>query len=224
MDRVIHDPIIAEMIALAEATGARMGPALETVTGYLTTASLAAGTYAPLTANNGQSFAIRATPTDLAGSLLAPYAQTTYAGFMQVKSPRMHDTTIGTTFMTQAAISAFASTPLADAEYDEAAWSTDLLTVQYTPQVTIAAPETEVFAQPVYYPNIGGISANFMTWAQVQSYVNASGRIGQHYVSWVRPSTAATAGQIGVGALRVQLRRVAQARKAAERKTALGTG
>jgi len=176
-----------------------MGAALEVVTGYATTAALAAGTYEALTANSGQSYSIRATPNSLAGSLLAPFGQSNLAGYFQIKSPRMHDTTVGTTFYSQPATSAFSGGAFAGLDYQEPAWSTDVLTVQYTPLVTIAAAETEVLAQPVYYPNLGGIAANFATWAQVQSYVNAGTKVGDHYVSWVRPSSAATAGQIGVG-------------------------
>jgi len=176
-----------------------MGAALEVVTGYATTAALAAGTYEALTANSGQSYSIRATPNSLAGSLLAPFGQSNLAGYFQIKSPRMHDTTVGTTFYSQPATSAFSGGAFAGLDYEEPAWSTDVLTVQYTPLVTIAAAETEVLAQPVYYPNLGGIAANFATWAQVQSYVNAGTKVGDHYVSWVRPSSAATAGQIGVG-------------------------
>ncbi len=176
-----------------------MGAALEVVTGYATTSALAAGTYEALTPNSGQSFSIRATPNSLAGSLLAPFGQSNLAGYFQIKSPRMHDTTVGTTFYSQPYSSAFSGSALASLDYDEPAWSTDVLTVQYTPLVTIAAAETEVLAQPVYYPNLGGIAANFMTWAQIQSYVNAANKTGDHYVSWVRPSSAATAGQIGVG-------------------------
>ena len=176
-----------------------MGAALEVVTGHLATSSLTAGTYAPFVANNGQSFTIRATPNSLAGSLLAPWAETHGAGYAQIKSARMHDTTIGTTFATKAAGNAFAVDLLAPYDYDEPAWSTDILNVQYTPQVTISGSETEVIAIPVYYPNLPGINANFMTWAQIQSYVNAVAKTGTHYVSWVRPSSAGTAGAIGTG-------------------------
>ena len=176
-----------------------MGAALETVTGYLTTAALTAGTYAAVTANSGQSYSIRATPTPLAGELLAPWADAKSAGYVQIKSPRMHDTTIGTTFANQGYAATLPVEPLGALDYSEPAYSTDVLTVQFTPQTTIAAGETEVVGFSVYYPNLPGIAANFMTWAQVQSYVNPAAKTGDHYVSWVRPSTAATAGQIGVG-------------------------
>ncbi len=176
-----------------------MGASLETVTGYLTTAALTAGTYAAFTANSGQSFSIRATPTPQAGELLAPWADAKSAGYVQIKSPRMHDTTIGTTFANQGYAASLPVEPLASLDYSEPAYSTDVLTVQFTPQTTIAVGETEVVGLPVYYPNLPGIAANFMTWAQVQSYVNPANKTGDHYVSWVRPSSAATAGQIGVG-------------------------
>lgn len=176
-----------------------MGAALETVTGFLTTSSLSAGTYSALTANSGQSFTIRATPTSQAGSMLQPFGQVNLAGYFQIKSARMHDTTIGTTFFAQAFSSSFSGSPFAGRDYDEPIWSTDILTVQFTPVVTIGSAETEVLAMQMYYPNIPGIAANFITPAQLAAYANASDKTGLHYVSWVRPSSAGTAGNIGTG-------------------------
>lgn len=176
-----------------------MGAALETVTGFLTTSSLSAGTYSALTAITGQSYTVRATPTSQAGSLLAPFAEPNTKGFFQVKSARMHDTTIGTTWPVPAIATGQGPYLLAGKDYDEAAWSTDVLTVQYTPGTTISAAETEVFSTPIYYPNLPGIAANFMTWQQVQSYVNPAGKTGDHYVTWVVPSSSGTKGQIGAG-------------------------
>ena len=75
-----------------------MGAALETVTGYQSPATTTAGTYTTFTVQNGQSFTVRATPTDQAGEMFAPFASFGAAGYLQVKSARMHDQTIGTTF------------------------------------------------------------------------------------------------------------------------------
>ncbi len=176
-----------------------MGAALEVVTAAATEATTTAGTYFALTANSGQSFTVRATPNSQAGNLLAPWADFAAAGYLQIKSPRMHDTTIGTTFAVQVNTSDLAIELLASDDYVEPAWSTDVLTVQATTVASQAASTSYAAAIPVYYPNLPGIAANFMTLAQVQSYVNPAAKTGDHYVSWVRPSSAATAGQIGVG-------------------------
>ena len=176
-----------------------MGAALETVTGVLTTSALTAGTYAAYVANNGQSFSIRQANGIPACSLLAPWSQAGAAGYAQIKSPRMHDTTIGTTFAVQVGTAAFGIQPLADLDYDEPAYSTDTLTVQYTPATTIAGATSMGLALPVYYPDLSGIAANLMTWAQINALTNSNTKVGDHYVSWVSASSAATAGQIGVG-------------------------
>lgn len=176
-----------------------MGAAIETISGYATEATTTAGTYFALTAQSGQSFTIRATPNAQAGELLSPYAQFGAAGVFQIKSPRMHDFTIGTSFEVPAATNANANDLLAGYLYDEPAYSTDVLTVQATTNASQAASTSYLGAFDVYYPNLPGISANFATWAQVQSYAAAGTDIGDHYVSWVKPSSAATAGALGTG-------------------------
>ena len=53
----------------------------------------------------------------------------------------------------------------------------------------------------MWYSDLPGIQGNFMTWAQVEGYINYTAKTGLHYVSWVAPSSAGTAGQIGTGVL-----------------------
>lgn len=176
-----------------------MGQALEVVTGYVTTASLAAGTYSAFTANSGQSYSIRQANGVPAAHLLAPWAQAGAAGWAQIKSPRMHDTTIGTTFLTRINTDSFGVDPLAELDYCEDAYATDVLTVQYTPLVSITASKTITLGLPVYYDDLPGVAANLTTWQAVQAASNSAQKTGDHYVSWVVPSSAATAGQIGTG-------------------------
>lgn len=177
-----------------------MGRALEVVTGVLTTSALTAGTYDAYTANSGQSFSIRASSGQPSASLLAPWSQAGTKGYVQIKSPRMHDTTIGTTFAAQVGTAAFGVEPLASLDYDEPGYSTDTLTVQFTPATTIAAATSMGIGLPVYYTDLNGVDASLATWATISSLANASSKVGDHYVSWVSASSAATAGQIGVGA------------------------
>ena len=176
-----------------------MGRALEVVTGVLTTSALTAGTYAPYVANSGQSFSIRASGGIPSASLLSPWSQAGGAGYAQIKSPRMHDTTIGTTYAVQVGTAAFGVDPLAALDFDEPGYSTDTLTVQFTPAVTIAAATSMGIGLPVYYTDLNGVNASLATWPQISSMVSTSAKIGDHYVSWVSASSAATAGQIGVG-------------------------
>lgn len=176
-----------------------MGAALETLSGYSTQATTTAGTYFALTPQSGQSFTIRSTPTPQAGFLLSPWAEFGAAGYLQVKSPRMHDTTIGTTFAASLGTQDNALKLLGGFEYQEPAWNTDVLTVQATTIASQGSSTAYLGAFNVYYPSLPGVSANFATWAQVQSYANFPSNIGDHYVSWVRPSTSGTAGALGTG-------------------------
>lgn len=177
-----------------------MGAAFETVSGYANPGTTTAGTYISLTAQNGQSFSIRNTGTNQqAGLMFSPFADFGVTGFLQIKSPRMHDYVIGTDFPVPASSAALAGDLLGGDVYKEPVWSTDTLTVQFTTQASQAAATSYVGAFDVYYPTLGGINANVATWAQVQSYLNANTNVGDHYVSWVRPSSAGTAGVLGIG-------------------------
>lgn len=174
-----------------------MPPAYEVVTGYATEATTTAGTYFALTANSGQSFAVRQANGVPAASMLAPWVEGKAAGYLQIKSPRMHDTTIGTTFAFQADSANFSGIPLEDDDYDEPVYSTDILTVQATTAASQTASTSYAAGIPFYYPDLPGVSANLMSWSQLQGLANVGSKVGDHYVSWVSATTAATAGQIG---------------------------
>jgi hypothetical protein len=176
-----------------------MGAAIETVSGYNTSATTTAGTYVALTAQSTQSFTIRATPNSQAGYLLSPFMEGGAAGIFQIKSPRMHDFTIGTSFQFGLGTAANALEPLGGFWYQEPCWQTDILTVQFTTTASQGGSTAYLGGFDVYYQNIPGISANLATWAQVQGYANAAENLGDHYVSWVRPTTSATAGALGTG-------------------------
>ncbi len=174
-----------------------MGAALEIVTGYATEATTTAGTYFGFTANSGQSFAIRQANGTPAGSVLGPWGQFGAAGLLQLKSPRWHDTTVCDTYHVLATTGTFPNCPLLELDDEEPAYSTDVLTVQATTDASQAASTSYAVGMPVYYPDLPGVDANFATWQQVESAVNYGSKTGLHYVSWVKPSSAATAGQIG---------------------------
>jgi hypothetical protein len=176
-----------------------VGAGFEVVTGTLSTSSLTAGTYAAYVANTGQSFAIRQSNGSPSAELLAPWAQSGVAGFVQIKSPRMHDTTIGITEYSQISTGTLPVDPLEDELFEEPMFSTDTLTVQFTPAATISSAKVMCVALPIYYSSIDGIQENLLTWAQIQGLINVPNKVGDHYVSWVVPSSAATAGAIGTG-------------------------
>ena len=174
-----------------------MPPAYEVVTGYATAATTTAGTYVALTANTGQSFAVRQANGVPAASMLAPWVEGNAAGYLQIKSPRMHDTTIGTTFAFQVDTAAFSGIALEALDYDEPVYSTDILTVQLTTAASQTASTSYAAGIPFYYPDLPGISANLMSWGAVQALANVGSKVGDHYVSWVSATTAATKGQLG---------------------------
>ena len=176
-----------------------MPRALETVVAYSTQATTTAGTYFALTAASGQSFSIHQANGVPAASLLAPWGRFGAAGYLQVKSPRMHDTTIGTTFAVQADTSDLAGAPLQGLDYTEPAYSTDVLTVQATTAASQAASTAYGAGLPVYYPDLPGISANLMSWQQIAGMSSSTTKVGDHYISWVSATPSATAGTIGAG-------------------------
>jgi hypothetical protein len=178
-----------------------MGAAFEVVTALNSPATTTAGTYVGFTANSGQSFSIRQANGTPAAQLLAPWGQFGAAGKLQIKSPRLHDTTVGDTYHVAIGTGAFSLDPLLGLDDDEPGYSTDILTVAMTTDVSQVSQTYYAMALPVYYGSIPGIDANLMTWAQVQSYNNVAAKTGLHYITWVTPSSAATYGQVGAGVL-----------------------
>jgi hypothetical protein len=178
-----------------------MGAALEVITGAQVQATTTAGTYTAFTANSGQSFAIRQANGTPAGTVMGPWASFGAAGKLQIKTPRWHDTTIGDTYHVQITTGTLAVQPLLDLWDGEPAYSTDTLTVQMTTDTSQASSTNYALGLPVYYPNLPGVDANFITAAQLQSYDNPLNKTGLHYVNYVSASSAATAGQIGTGVL-----------------------
>jgi hypothetical protein len=176
-----------------------MPPLLETVTGYQTASTTTAGTYTAFTAQNGQSFTVRSSDSDPAGVMFAPFGSFGAAGYAQIKSARMHDNNIGTTFAV-AANSAFPQvSEWAGDEYDEPIWNVDTLTVQSTTVASQTASTSYLIGLQMYYQNLGSATQRMMTPAQVSSYSNPQAKVGDHYVSWVRPASSGTAGVLGTG-------------------------
>ena len=173
---------------------------LETVTGYVTEATTTAGTYFAFAAQSGQSFTVRSSDSDPAGVMFAPFGSFGAAGYAQVKSPRMHDNTIATTFAVAANTAFPQVSEWAGDDYDEPIWNVDTLTVQATTVASLTASTSYLIGLQMYYANLGSATQRMMTPAMVSSYDTPASKIGTHYVSWVRASSAGTAGVLGAGA------------------------
>jgi len=118
---------------------------------------------AALTPNTSDSFQVRSTPDTNNPYLEGMWAQAATAGFLRLRSPRMHDAVQGLRFQTPAAlirnfIADEAQTPL---------YSQDILTFE----IAGGAAETDVGALLIYYPDLGGSDQLLGTWDQIKPMV-----------------------------------------------------
>jgi len=128
---------------------------------------------------------------------LAVFGQSSVATLMRINSARMHDQVVGTEFALPIYSAATAPGIVSGVDYEEPIWNTDILSVAFTTLST--AGFTGLCGFTNYYPSLGGIQQNMMTFAQVESYVNPAAKTGLHYVSWVTPTIGGTVGVIGAG-------------------------
>ena len=114
---------------------------------------------AAVTANTGDSLQVRSTPDTSNPFLENIWAQGATAGFVRLRSPRMHDAVQGIRFQNPAAVvrgflADEARTPL---------YSQDILTLE----IAGGAAETDVAALLIYYPDLGGSAQRLATWDQI---------------------------------------------------------
>lgn len=178
-----------------------MGTAFEVVTAFASPSTTTAGTYVAATANSGQSFSIRQANGSPAGKVLGPWAQFGAAGKLQVKTPRWHDTTIGDTYNVNIGTATYEPYPQLALDDWEPAYSTDTLTVQLTTNSSQTGATQYGIGIPIYYSDLSGVDANFTTWQAVQALYNPATKVGNHYVTWVTPSSSGINGNIGTGVL-----------------------
>ena len=176
-----------------------MGRALETVVGYLEGSAVTAGAYQGFTPHSAQSFAIRASDGVPSAKILAPWGQYGAAGFLQMKSPRLHDTTIADTMLVKVDTVFNAQAPLFDLDDSEPGYSTDVLSVSVTTLANAADDITYSIGLPIYYPSVSGVDQSMITNAMLSGYNSPNTKIGDHYISWVTPESSATLGDLGVG-------------------------
>lgn len=134
--------------------------ALEVITGRVVNPGAGPTAFGP---NSGDPFAIRSTPDTNPPWLWGMWAQQAAAGFIQLRSPRMHDPVRGMRFRAPSGV-------IRNFMPDGAAtqlYSQDLLTFECSG----GAAETDSGAFLVYYPDLGGADARLATWAQIEPLV-----------------------------------------------------
>lgn len=118
---------------------------------------------AALTPNTGDSFQVRSTPDTANPWLYGIWAQAATAGFVRIRSPRMHDFVQGLRFQNPANVVRNllpdgVRTPL---------YSQDIVTFE----IAGGAAETDSAAFLVYYPDLGGSAQRLATWDQIKPNV-----------------------------------------------------
>lgn len=143
-----------------------MGAILEVLTGRATNpAALTA-----LTMNTGDSLAIRAFGEAVTAKIEGIWSQQATAGFVRLRSPRMHDNVQGIRLASPAA------TPvnLLPNELEQRVYQTDTLIAE----IQGGGAEVDAMAIQVYYDGVTGQAARLATWDQVKPLIkNVSGHL-----------------------------------------------
>lgn len=136
--------------------------ALEVITGRVVNPGAA---FTALTANTGNSFAIRSHTTEGTAYIEEIWAQQATAGSVRVRSPRLHDDQVGIRMLSAAA----AVRRLLPEEARQVVYPQDELTVE----MTGGGAETDSMALLVYYQDLGGINARLMSWEEVMPRIES---------------------------------------------------
>lgn len=133
-----------------------MGLAVEVLAGRVVNPGAA---LTALTANSGDSFAIRAMAAGSAAWIDDIWAHEATAGIIRVRSPRLHDNVQGIR-LSNPTVSARALLPDL---LNQPVYSQDVLTVE----LSGGGAETDVGCLAMYYENVAGLDARLTTWEQV---------------------------------------------------------
>lgn len=136
--------------------------AIEVVTGRVVNPGAA---FTALTANTGNSFAIRSHQTEGTAYIEEIWAQQATAGQVRVRSPRLHDDTVGIRLVSPAA----AVRRLMPEEAFQVVYPQDDLTVE----MTGGGAETDALALLVYYGELGGVNARVASWEEIKPRIQA---------------------------------------------------
>lgn len=138
-----------------------MGKALEVITGQVTNPSTAVTL---LTANTGNSFAVRSTAPGADIELLNAWAFTATAGVLRVRSPRMHDAVQNTRYQTVAS----QPRPVMAFEESQLLYSQDTIIAEMSGD----AAAVDLATLLVYYNDLPGISSNLHSWSEVMPLIS----------------------------------------------------
>lgn len=119
---------------------------------------------AVVTPNTGDTVQIKSTSDNPGPSLRGVWAQGATAGFVRVRSPRMHDPVQGLRFQSPAALT---RNLLPDAAYTPM-YSQDTLILE----IAGGAAETDVAALLMYYPDLAGSVQRLATWDQIKPNIS----------------------------------------------------
>lgn len=136
--------------------------AIELVTGRVTNPGV---TFAALTANTGNTFAIRSHPTEGTAFLEEMWTQQATAGELRIRSPRLHDDVVG--IRMRAAANAVRR--LLPEEAKQVLYSQDDLTVE----MTGGGAEVDSAAMLIYYQDLPGIQARLSSWEEISPRIEA---------------------------------------------------
>lgn len=141
-----------------------MGAILETLTGRATNpAALTA-----LTMNTGDSLAIRAFGESVVAKVEGVWTQAATAGFVRIRSPRMHDNVQGIRLASPAAL----PQNLLPNELEQRVYQTDTLIAE----IQGGGAEVDSMAIQMYYDGVSTGGARLATWDQVKPLIkNVSG-------------------------------------------------
>lgn len=157
-----------------------MGAALEVITGLATNPGVGP---AQLTANSGDSYAVRSTDVAADIELWNAWAFTNTNLLMRIRSPRMHDQAQNIRLQPPAAI----PRPLIGLQPSQRLYSQDNLIVE----LSGGAAEVDLASILVYYRNLPGIAARLHSWSEVEPLIQNLTSVE------VQPVSSATAGNYG---------------------------
>lgn len=136
--------------------------AIEVVTGRVTNPG---ASFTALTANTGNSFAIRSHTPEGTAYIAEAWTQNASAGSLRIRSPRLHDDVVGIRHIANPA----AVRRLWPEEARQPVFPQDTLTVE----MTGGAAEVDAAALFIYYEQLGGIAARLLAWEEVMPRIEA---------------------------------------------------
>jgi hypothetical protein len=155
-------------------------PGLEVITGQATNPG---ATLTQLTANTGDSFAVRATDISADIELWNSWIFTTTNLFGRIRSPRMHDQSQNIRLQPQAS----QPRPLIGLQPSQKLYSQDNIIFE----VTGGAAEVDLGSLMIYYRDLPGVSARLHSWSEVEPLIQNLTTVQ------VAPQSSGTSGNYG---------------------------